>query len=73
MIIKIRVMPRAKFNRIQELDGDALKIYTTAPAVDDKANIAVVEMLADYFKVKKSVVCIISGRQSRNKVIGIDE
>jgi len=43
------------------------------PAVDGKANRAVVELLAEYFGVSKTNVQIISGITSRHKHFRINE
>ena len=47
--------------------------YVTAPAVDGKANKALVELLAEEFKVRKSQISIIKGLKSRHKTININE
>jgi uncharacterized protein (TIGR00251 family) len=70
MIIKIKVFPRAKHNQIKP-EKDILKIYTSAPAVDNKANEAVMEMLADFYKIKKRQLVIKKGERSRQKIIEI--
>ena len=70
MIINVRVFPRARKNLIKEENG-VTKVYTSAPAVDNKANLAVQEMLAEFFRVRKSQVVIKRGDKSRNKVVEI--
>ncbi|MFH1541991.1 MAG: DUF167 domain-containing protein [bacterium] len=70
MRYNIRVIPNAKQNRIVQ-ETDRLKVYLTAPAVDGKANKALIEFLAEYFKVKKRQVAIIRGEKSRDKTIEI--
>ena len=70
MIVNIKVFPRAKKNQIKAENG-IIKVYTAAPAVDNKANFAVLEMLAEFFHVRKSQVEIKQGHKSRNKVIEI--
>lgn len=72
MIINIRVIPNAKKNHISK-DRDILKVRVTAPAIGGKANKAVIEMLAEFFNVKKGNIRIISGERSRDKIIEIDE
>lgn len=72
MILNIKVYPRARKNQIKKEDN-ILKIYTTAPAVDNKANLAIIEMLADFLAVKKSKIVIKKGEKSRVKVIEIIE
>ena len=70
--IKIKVIPNAKRNRIIE-EQERLKVYVTAPAVDGKANKVLIEILAEYLRVKKSRLCIIRGDKSREKVIQISD
>ena len=51
--------------------GDAIKLAITAPPVDGKANQAVIEYLAEVFRVAKSSIAIVSGETGRNKLIAI--
>ena len=67
----LRVQPRASRNAIAGTMGDAIKLAITAPPVDGKANLAVIEYLADLFRVAKSSVVILSGETGRNKLIAI--
>ena len=67
----IKVQPRAKKNAITGSVGDALKVSLTAPPVDGKANQAVIEFLAEIFKIPRSSITIASGETSRLKVIRI--
>lgn len=71
MKINIKAIPGAKKNLVKK-DGDSLKIYLTAPAVDGKANKALVELLSEYYKVKKGDIEIIKGLKSRHKIVNID-
>lgn len=72
MKISIRVIPNAKKSRVVE-EENSLKVYVTAPPVDNKANKAVIKALADYFNTKKKSINIVKGTHSRNKVIEIDD
>ncbi len=67
----LRVQPRASRNAIAGTIGDAIKLAITAPPVDGKANQAVIEFLANLFRVSKSSVVIVSGETGRNKLIAI--
>ncbi|MFA4835076.1 MAG: DUF167 domain-containing protein [Dehalococcoidia bacterium] len=69
--LRIRVIPNARKNRVLEEEGQ-LKVYLTAPPAEGKANKALIELLADHFKVKKSSVRIVKGEKSRNKVVEIE-
>lgn len=71
MKLTVRVMPSAKRNLIKEEDG-VLKVYLTAPAVEGKANKALIACLADHFGVRKSGIQIIKGLKSRDKTINIE-
>jgi uncharacterized protein (TIGR00251 family) len=72
MLLKIKVAPRASRNLVKEENG-WLKVYLTKPAIDGLANAQLVKLLAEYFKVKKYQIEIVSGAQSRNKVVKINE
>ena len=71
MNLNIKVIPGAKKNLLKK-EGEIYKIYLTAPAVEGKANEALIEFLADYFQVRKSHVEIMQGLKSRRKFIRIN-
>ena len=71
MRLSIRVIPRAKQNKVVEEDG-RVKVYLTAPPVEGRANQALIGVLASHFQVKKSDVRIIRGEKSRDKVVEIE-
>jgi uncharacterized protein len=63
----VRVQPRASKDEIGgEMEG-ALKVRLRAPAVEDRANEALVEFLAQLLKRPRSAVRILSGERSRTK------
>jgi uncharacterized protein (TIGR00251 family) len=72
MQINIKVIPRAHKNIIEKIDDTTFKIRVTVPPVDNKANIVVQKMLADYFNVSKSDIKVIRGMKSRQKVVEVD-
>lgn len=69
LVLNVYVQPRASRNRVAGMHGNAIKVCVTAPPVDNKANEAVINLIADLFKVPKSTVSIKSGRQGRNKKV----
>ena len=71
MTLRVRVIPRARVNKVEELGADSLKAHLTAPAQDNKANKALIELLADYYGVKKKQVSIVRGEKSRDKIVEI--
>jgi len=70
-IFAVRVQPRASKDEIAGEMGGALKVRLQAPAVEDRANEALVEFLAQLLKTPKSAVRILSGDRSRMKRIVI--
>jgi uncharacterized protein (TIGR00251 family) len=71
MRMSIKVTPGAKKNEFRT-DGDVMKAYLTAPAIDGKANAALIKFLAQYFKVKVSSIEIVKGLKSRHKIVTIE-
>lgn len=71
--MKIAVMahPNSRKPRIEKDLLETLHVYVSEPPLEGKANNAIREALAKYFKVKKSNVVFISGEKSRNKLFEI--
>ena len=67
----VRVQPRASKNEVAGLIDGALKIRLQAPAVEDRANEALCEFLADILKRPKSAVRILAGDRSRTKRVEV--
>lgn len=72
MIIKVRVVPNAKQERLVR-QADVLKIHLCAPALEGRANQRLVEFLSETFRVKKRQIIIRQGLASRDKVVEILE
>ena len=73
MRLSIRVKPNAHFTRVGGRYGDdALVVAVQAPAVDGKANAAVVRALAEAFGVRRRDVTIVHGDRVRTKIMAID-
>ena len=67
----VRVQPRASKNEVAGLLNGALKIRLQAPAVEDRANEALCEFLAEILKRPKSAVRILAGDRSRTKRVEV--
>ena len=67
-IMRVRVVANAKKNEVKKF-GDGFKVRLTAPPVEGKANKLLLEVLADYFRLKKSQLNIIKGKKLRDKVV----
>jgi uncharacterized protein len=71
MRIYVRVTPRAGKNEVLKISEGEYKVKVTAPPEKGKANVAVVKLLADFFRVPKSSITIIGGKSTRVKLIEI--
>ena len=71
MIISVKVIPNAKKEQVKK-EGELFKVSVRAPAVEGKANKALVEALAKYFGITKSKISIRAGQTSRTKRISIE-
>lgn len=67
----VRVQPRASKNEVAGLIDGALKIRLQAPAVEDRANEALCEFLAEILKRPKSAVRILAGDRGRTKRVEV--
>ncbi len=71
--LQIRVKPNSRSTELaQQADGTWLA-RVKAPAVDGKANAALVEVVAAHFGVRKAQVSIKSGATGRLKLVQIDD
>jgi len=69
--LTVRVLPRASKDEIAGAMDGALKIRLRAPALENRANEALVVFLAELLKRPKSAVRIQSGEHSRTKRVEI--
>lgn len=72
MKIKVKVIPRSSKNQIIGYEEDTLRIKLTAPAIEGKANEALVSFLSEVYDRPKKNIRIVSGKKSRNKIIEIE-
>jgi len=71
MRLIIKVITKAKLNKIIKLDNYTYQIYTTAAPDKNKANQAVIKILAKELKLPKSKLIIIKGIKSKDKIIEV--
>ena len=72
MILDLHVQPGASRSEFAGRHGDRIKVRLAAPAVEGKANVALVEFLASYFGVPRRSVRIAAGLKSRQKRVVIE-
>lgn len=71
VILAVRVQPRASKDEIAGVMSSALKVRLRAPALEDRANEALCEFLAELLKTPKAAVRILSGHHSRSKRVEV--
>lgn len=82
MKIIVKAMPNRKEEKIEKLSQPALfnysrselpvyKISVKEPPMDDRANKAIINVLAKYFEVSPSRVTLLSGHTTKQKIFEI--
>ena len=69
--LKLRIVPNAKRNEVTGEHGDAVKIKVAAPAIEGKANEALLEFIAEKLGIHRRNLTLIAGEKSRDKLIEI--
>lgn len=74
MILTVHVQPNAKRSEVVTwLDETTVKIKISAPAVDGKANKALLEFLRELFQAKNVELELVRGRTTRMKQVRVDD
>ena len=72
MKFTVYLQPNAKISEVSGKHGDHIKIKIKAPAIDGKANAALIAFLAEKLQIPKSSVTIVAGKKSRLKTVCIE-
>lgn len=73
MKIFVKTKTHAKKEYVEKIDENHYVVAVKEMPTEGRANKAVIEALAEYFKVKRSEVNILSGFKSKQKIIQIGE
>jgi uncharacterized protein (TIGR00251 family) len=73
VILEIHVQPGAKRTEFAGRHGERIKVRLAAPATENRANEALIEFLAGYYRVPRRNVRIAAGLKSRDKRVVIEE
>jgi uncharacterized protein (TIGR00251 family) len=71
-ILRVHVVPNAKSDSVVGEHGGAVKIKLRAPAVEGKANAALIRFLAEQLKLPRHAIVLERGHRARDKLIRID-
>ncbi len=72
MKISVKTKPNFKKDSIEKIGENEFLAATKAPAVDNKANKAVIKIVAGYFNIAPSRIKIIAGLKSKKKILEIN-
>jgi len=70
--VEVYIQPRASKTEIAGLHDGVIKIRIAAPAVENAANLALIEFVAKQLGIAGRRVRIVSGAASRRKLLEID-
>lgn len=71
MKIEVIVHPNSKKERIEKDLLGALHVWVNQPPLEGRANQATITALAEYFKISKNKVQLISGAKSKHKIFEV--
>jgi uncharacterized protein (TIGR00251 family) len=70
--IRVHIVPNAKIDKVMGKHGGMIKVKLRAPAVEGKANTALLKFLAENLSMPQRALVLERGERSRDKVIRID-
>ena len=70
--LRVHVVPNAKIDKVVGEHSGAIKIKLRAPAVEGKANAALIVFLAERLKVPARTTVLLRGHKSRDKIVRIE-
>jgi uncharacterized protein (TIGR00251 family) len=71
-MVRVHVVPNAKQNKVAGEYGDAVRIKLRAPAIEGKANAALIRFLAELLGLPPHAIVLEQGHRSRHKLVRID-
>ena len=57
MKISVKAKPGSKINKIEVIDAEHFEVWVKEPAIQGRANEAIIKSLAEHFKVSLYQVC----------------
>ena len=77
-VLNIKLTPKAASNRIGATKTDAsgndvLSVYVTAPPDKNKANEALLRLLAEHLGIAATRLTLLRGQTSRNKMVKVQD
>jgi uncharacterized protein (TIGR00251 family) len=69
--LAVHVQPGAKRSEVAGLHGERLKIRIAAPALDGRANDALVAFVAEALGLPRRRISVATGERSRDKILAV--
>lgn len=69
VLIEVKVTPRSSRKGVAGVVEGCLAVKLNAPPVDGEANAQLIEVLSDFFSVRKSDIEVVKGASSRRKTV----
>jgi uncharacterized protein (TIGR00251 family) len=70
--LQVYIQPRASKTELAGLHGGIIKIRIAAPAIENAANRALIDFVAQHLGIAKRFVRVVSGSASRRKILEIE-
>jgi hypothetical protein len=70
--VSLRVVPNAPKTEVVGLHGSAIKLKVASPALEGKANAAILEFIAETAAVPCQFAILVAGAKSRDKVVRVE-
>lgn len=72
MRIFVKAKPRSKEDKIEKINENHFVVFVKEAPEKGKADEAIIKVLAQYFKVNRADISLISGFSSKNKLFEIN-
>jgi len=73
MKIFVKAKANARVDLVTKIDETNFEVKTKELPINNRANLAIIELLAEYFDLPKTNIQIVSGLGSKHKVMEINQ
>lgn len=73
MKIFVTAKTNAREDLVSEIDKNHFKVSTKELPINGRANLAIIELIAEYFNIPKTNISIVTGFSSKNKMFEIEQ
>lgn len=72
MRIFVQAKTNARLDEVKQIDETHFLVRTKELPINGRANLAIIELLAEFIGIAKTNIQIVSGFASKNKILNID-